>query len=157
MVSGEYGHFGCAHDCKILFVVMVEAKNVENSMDNQQSNLIVESACVSGELFLRNCWTHQNVSEKSRHVVMIRVWARRPARECTGTLSFSNFYSVKRKRKNIRGARLPHVFSIEIGDGFFINKEQGQLASTFYPLREKSINRETTPSLEFYRDGILFV
>jgi hypothetical protein len=42
------------------------------------------------------------------------------------------------------------VFSVEITDCFFVNKEQGKFTGSTDALVNQCINREATPSLEVY-------
>jgi len=58
--------FALAHALSIRFVVMVITQNVQDSVRNEQRNLVVEAASMTGGLFVGHTGANDDITNEQR-------------------------------------------------------------------------------------------
>ena len=135
---------------------MVVAEHVQHPVHHEQRHLVVVAAGVGRRLALRHRRAHDDVAEQEGQVTRLGIVPVGPGRPGVGPAP-GDHRVVDGEGEHVGGAVGVHEPAVQLGDGLFVDEEEGQLGVAADPLGHQHVAGERDPAVDVDRRPALLV
>lgn len=149
--------FALATPHRVAFVVggVIPTQNVQYSVHDEKSHLVVERTGVRGRLVLGHFGADHHVTEEKGHIGRIGFGAIGSA--ARAGIDVDDCATIDRKRQNIGGARTRHVRDVQFGHVTSRDEEDTELTGTSNTFGFEDETSQRLPTFDVDGNVILFV